>query len=293
MRMIRDFKRTEQAFTGEYWDNFKDGIYVCRNCGLPLFDAKSKFEASCGWPSFDDSFKFAVKELIDDDRTEVVCARCGIHLGHVFKGEAFTDKDIRNCVNSFSIKFIPLEQSEEYRNRTENTLNPQEIVLGGGCFWCIEAAMLRMPGVLNSVSGYAGGTTENPTYERVCSGTTGHAEVVRLTYDKNTIALTQLLDMFFRIHDPTSLNKQGNDVGTEYRSIIFYKNATEKDEIGQYIQEKQREFDQPIVTEVVPLTTIYEAETYHQRYFEKNPYAGYCQVIVRPKIDKVLSGISA
>lgn len=287
-RVIRD-KGTERAFTGEYWNLFKDGMYVCRQCGLPLFDAKAKFEAGCGWPSFDESYPYAVKELLDADgeRIEIQCARCGGHLGHVFKGEQLTEKDTRHCANSLSLKFIPRQDETEYRKTKVATVDPQEIVLGGGCFWCIEAAFLRMPGILDAVSGYAGGETENPDYESVVSGTTGHAEVVKIMYDAKTLSLEKVLQTFFLIHDPTTKDRQGNDVGAQYRSVIFYQHEEEEKKIQEYINDLQKQFRNPIVTEVLPLQKFYKAEPYHQRYFEKNPYAGYCQIVVRPKIEKV------
>lgn len=283
-------KGTEAPFSGEYENLYEDGIFACRQCGRPLFDAKAKFDAQCGWPAFDDTFPLAVKEFIDADgtRTEIVCARCNGHLGHVFRGEQFTQKNTRHCVNSLSIRFVPKSEQEGYTNRPENKLQLREIVLGGGCFWCIEAAMMRVPGILSATSGYAGGTVSNPTYESVCSGETGHAEVVKVIFDEGTISLQKLLDIFFKIHDPTTKDRQGNDVGTQYRSVIFYMNSEEKLEIEQYIGKKQQEYNSPIVTEILPLPAFFEAEKYHQRYFEKNPYAGYCQAIVKPKVDKVL-----
>jgi len=286
--IIKD-KGTEAPFSGEYWNYFKDGIYACRQCGLPLFDAKAKFEAGCGWPSFDASYPNAVKELLDIDgtRTEIQCARCGGHLGHVFRGEHHTQNDTRHCANSLSIKFIPKAEAEQYLKDTENMLNPNELVVGGGCFWCIEASLRRIPGVLDAISGYAGGTHENPRYEQVCSGNTGHAEVVKLIYDQKSLSREKLLDMFFKIHNPTTKDQQGNDIGSQYRSIIFYQNEAEERELQQYLVNKQAEYTAPIVTELKSLERFYPAEEYHQRYFEKNPYAAYCQAVVQPKIEKI------
>ncbi len=283
-------KGTEAPFSGEYWNTFEPGIFVCRQCGLPLFDAKAKFEADCGWPSFDATFPLAVKELLDADgeRTEIQCARCGGHLGHVFRGEQYTEKNTRHCANSLSIKFIPQNDQQNYLDDAKNQLNLQEIILGGGCFWCIEAAMLRMPGVVQAVSGYSGGAVQNPSYQQVCTGETGHAEVVKIIFDSNVISLQEILSLFFKIHDATTLNRQGNDVGTQYRSIIFYSTATEKSEIETFIAKEQENYSGKIITEIVAIMPFYQAEEYHQRYFEKNPYAGYCQAIVRPKVDKVL-----
>jgi peptide-methionine (S)-S-oxide reductase len=163
----------------------------------------------------------------------------------------------------------------------------EEIVLGGGCFWCLEAVYEKINGVLDVVSGYAGGTTPNPTYEQVCSGTTGHAEVVRVRYDPRLITEAQILDWFWKAHDPTTLNRQGADVGTQYRSILLYKDSAQKSRFEQSRNAAQRLFDRPIVTEIVPLTAFYTAEAYHQDYFRNNPNAGYCRFVITPKLNKL------
>ncbi len=165
----------------------------------------------------------------------------------------------------------------------------KEIVLGGGCFWCIEAVMRRVKGVKEAISGYAGGERPNPTYEQVCSGATGHAEVVKVVYDENEITLDELLDIFFAIHDPTTLNRQGADVGTQYRSVIYYENEEEKKAIEAAIERVQKEYKDPIVTEVSPKPEFYEAEGYHQNYYDENPMQGYCQVVIKPKVQKFLT----
>ena len=165
----------------------------------------------------------------------------------------------------------------------------KEIILGGGCFWCIEAVMRRVKGVKEAISGYAGGERPNPTYEQVCSGATGHAEVVKIVYDENEITLDELLDIFFAIHDPTTLNRQGADVGTQYRSVIYYENEEEKKAIEAAIERVQKEYKDPIVTEVSPKPEFYEAEGYHQNYYDENPMQGYCQVVIKPKVQKFLT----
>ncbi len=165
----------------------------------------------------------------------------------------------------------------------------KEIILGGGCFWCIEAVFRRVKGVKEAVSGYAGGERPNPTYQQVCSGATGHAEVVRVVYDENEITLDELLDIFFAIHDPTTLNRQGADVGTQYRSVVYYADEEEKQKIEAAIQRAQKEYDAPIVTEVSPKPEFYEAEAYHQNYYDQNPMQGYCQVVIKPKVQKFLT----
>jgi peptide-methionine (S)-S-oxide reductase len=160
--------------------------------------------------------------------------------------------------------------------------------LAGGCFWCLEAIYDDLIGVLDVVSGYAGGTTANPTYQEVCSGKTGHAEVVQITFDPQVITYKELLEVFFTIHDPTSLNRQGADVGTQYRSAIFYHTPEQKSTAEQVIKDIEAAgiWQKPIVTEVTPFTVFYPAEAYHQEYFRRNPYQGYCQVIIAPKVAK-------
>jgi peptide-methionine (S)-S-oxide reductase len=166
--------------------------------------------------------------------------------------------------------------------------NPQVATLGGGCFWCIEAVFDDLNGVISVESGYAGGTTMNPTYKQVCTGTTGHAEVTQITFDPNVITYKQLLQVFFTVHDPTTLNRQGADIGTQYRSVIFYHDPEQKATTEQVIQEitAAKIWDDPIVTEVAPLKAFYKAEDYHQEYFANNPDQMYCRVVVAPKVTK-------
>jgi peptide-methionine (S)-S-oxide reductase len=171
---------------------------------------------------------------------------------------------------------------------TSPTQDTQIATLAGGCFWCLEAVYTELKGVQKVVSGYAGGQTENPTYQAVCSGATGHAEVVQITFDPRLISYLELLQVFFTIHDPTTLNRQGADVGTQYRSAIFYHDPGQKAAADQVIAEIEAAqiWPQPIVTQVVPLTAFYPAEAYHQDYFKRNPYQGYCQVVIAPKVAK-------
>jgi peptide-methionine (S)-S-oxide reductase len=158
---------------------------------------------------------------------------------------------------------------------------------GGGCFWCTEAAMKELDGVASVTSGYAGGDTENPTYKQVCSGSTGHAEVVQVEYDSEVIGYDELLEVFFATHDPTQLNRQGPDVGTQYRSIVLYHDADQREQAEAYIAALDEEYDDEVVTELTALETFYPAEEYHQDYFEKNPNDAYCQMHAQPKIEKV------
>jgi len=163
----------------------------------------------------------------------------------------------------------------------------REIVLGAGCFWCTEAAYSMIPGVVSTMPGYAGGTTRDPSYEQVCTGSTGHAEVVRVEYDPVRISLESLLDIFMTIHDPTSLNRQGGDVGTQYRSIIFYSDEEDHVRIDAYLRKVQKEFSRPLVTEVRRLEAFYPAEEYHRQYFRQHPTESYCRVVIAPKLKKV------
>jgi len=168
----------------------------------------------------------------------------------------------------------------------------KKIVLGGGCFWCIEAVFKRVIGVASVQSGYGGGKRVNPSYEQICSGATGHAEVVTIMYDEDIIKLDDILDIFFDIHNPTTLNAQGSDKGTQYRSVIYYDTDEEKELILKYIEEIQLKFKDKIVTEVSKLPTIYKAEEYHQNYYDLNKNQGYCQVVISPKLDKLFKNFS-
>ncbi len=163
----------------------------------------------------------------------------------------------------------------------------KSIVLGGGCFWCIEAVYNRIKSV-EAISGYAGGTTKNPTYDDVVTGRTGHAEVVKVSYNPEVISLKEILEIFFDMHNPTTLNRQGNDIGTQYRSIILYNTPEEEKIIQTAIEEAQKHWRVPIVTEIAKLEEFYKAEEYHQRFYEKNPKYGYCRVIIAPKLDKLM-----
>jgi peptide-methionine (S)-S-oxide reductase len=173
-------------------------------------------------------------------------------------------------------------------NKTDQTANYQVATLAGGCFWCLEAVYTELKGVIKSVSGYSGGSVPDPTYRQVCGGATGHAEVVQVTFDAQQISFKELLEVFFTIHDPTTLNRQGNDVGTQYRSAIFYHDEDQKAIAGEVIKEIEAAgiWGRPIVTEVVPFTVFYPAEEYHQDYFKRNPAQPYCQVIIAPKVAK-------
>lgn len=166
-------------------------------------------------------------------------------------------------------------------------MSTSSIILGGGCFWCIEAVYRRIPGVVSADSGYAGGHVDNPDYRQICTGTTGHAEVVRVTFDPDTVSLAEILEVFWRAHDPTTLNRQGADVGTQYRSVIMYADEQQKQEAERSREQAQEHFSDPIVTEIVPEATFYPAEDYHQDFYENNPRQGYCRMVIQPKLKKL------
>jgi peptide-methionine (S)-S-oxide reductase len=182
-----------------------------------------------------------------------------------------------------------------------NTSNPapsshtnatELVTLGGGCFWCVEAIYQRIHGVKSVASGYAGGKTQNPTYQEVCSGLTGHAEVIQIEFDPAQVSLADILNVFWLAHDPTTLNRQGADTGTQYRSVIFYRNDTQKQVAEKSKQAAAASFKDPIVTQIVPFTKFFKAEDYHQSYFNNNPNQGYCTFVIRPKLEKVLKKLS-
>ncbi|MDQ7045218.1 MAG: peptide-methionine (S)-S-oxide reductase MsrA [Sulfurimonas sp.] len=163
------------------------------------------------------------------------------------------------------------------------------LVLGGGCFWCVEAVFLNVKGVLSAVSGYTGGLRANPTYENICTGATGHAEIIDILYDADSIGLDNLLDIFFEIHNPTTLNQQGADRGTQYRSVIYYESEAMQEEIVSFISKRQKDFTDTIVTEVSTLGEVYPAEAYHQNYYRLNENQGYCQAVIAPKLQKFMT----
>lgn len=178
-------------------------------------------------------------------------------------------------------------------NELSKSTNATELATyGGGCFWCVEAIFQRLDGVKSVVSGYAGGKTENPTYKEICGGDTGHAEVIQIEYDPKKISYAQLLDVFWQAHDPTTLNRQGADRGTQYRSIILYHDERQKQVAESAKKAAAGQFRDPIVTEIVPLTKFYKAEGYHQNYYNDNKNAPYCQFVIRPKLDKLLKKLS-
>lgn len=279
-------KGTEKPFSGEFVFTKEKGTYKCGGCGESLFTDDMKFESHCGWPSFDKEIAGGKIIQTEDNthgmkRTEITCAKCGGHLGHIFD-DGPTETGKRYCVNSGSLSFDPAKVTNP-KNTTET------ITLAGGCFWCIEAIFEELKGVSKVESGYANGKIENPTYKQVCSGNTGFAEAVQITYDKSIISLEELLEVFFTLHDPTTLNRQGADVGTQYRSGIYYHNEEQRKTAEKTIAtlNNNMAFENPIVTEVSQFKNFYKAENYHQEYYELNKEHPYCKVVIKPKMDKL------
>ena len=294
---------TERPFCSGFLNNKGTGVYACVGCNLPLFKSDTKFESGTGWPSFFQPIaKENVAEKTDQShgmtRIEVNCARCDSHLGHVFE-DGPRPTGLRFCINGEVLKFIPTAELKSIAEKIPTTKptsaakasssSRAEAVFAGGCFWCVEAVFEELDGVIEAVSGYAGGSKETANYRDVCTGATGHAEVVKIIYDPSKISYDKLLEVHFATHDPTTLNRQGNDVGPQYRSAIFYANEQEKELAKAFIDDlsESKAFKRPIVTTLEPLKAFYDAEQYHQNYACQNLNQGYIRGIALPKVQKV------
>ena len=259
-------KNTEKPFSGRYNDFYESGTYICKQCGLPLFKSEDKFNSGCGWPSFDDEIPSAIERKPEKDgRTEITCSFCGAHLGHVFEGENFTPKNIRHCVNSISLDFI----------QAGNEIVLKRALFAGGCFWGVEHLFKDIEGVLQTKVGYSGGSLKNPSYDEVCSGSTGHVEAVLVVYDSTKISYEELAKIFFEIHDFTQLNRQGPDFGEQYKSVVFYFDRAQMETALKIISElKKMGYD--VKTELKEALNFFPAEEYHQNYYEKTGKKPYC-----------------
>jgi len=264
-------KATERPYSGKYYKFNKEGTYLCKHCNAPLYRSSAKFDSGCGWPSFDEEIPGAVKRVLDEDgrRTEIVCAKCGGHLGHVFVGEGFTPKDTRHCVNSISLKF-----------QDDNASNVRKAYFAGGCFWGVEYYLEKEPGVIKVESGYMGGDKPNPTYQEVTKDNTGYMEVVEVIYDPKKINYESLARLFFEIHDPTQSDGQGPDIGERYKSAVFVSNPDEKRVIEKLIYILKSK-GYKVATEIKDKKTFYKAESYHQDYYQRKGYKPYCHGYVK------------
>lgn len=264
-RVIED-KGTEYPFTGEFNEHFVQGTYSCKRCDAELFRSHDKFASSCGWPSFDDEIEGAIKRELDADgrRTEILCNNCDAHLGHVFIGEGLTDKNLRHCVNSISLNFTP-----------DSSDSTKRAYFAGGCFWGVEYFFQNLDGVVETEVGYMGGHTKNPTYREVCTGQTGHLEVIEIAYDENKVTYEELVKLFFEIHDYAQVNGQGPDIGPQYRSAIFYSNDEERN-VNAALIDYLNKHEKSVATELIKVDTFYPAEDYHQEYYTNTGKQPYC-----------------
>ncbi|MDH6308323.1 peptide methionine sulfoxide reductase msrA/msrB [Dysgonomonas sp. PFB1-18] len=261
-------KGTEAPYTGEYTNNKRSGTYVCKRCNTPLYRSSDKFDSHCGWPSFDDEIKGAVKRIPDADgmRTEIICTHCGAHLGHVFLNEGFTAKETRHCVNSISLKFIP-----------EENKMIKKAYFASGCFWGTEYYFIKADGVKHTAVGFMGGHVDHPSYEQVCQKNTGHLETTEVEYDTSKTSYEDLVKLFFETHDFTQTNGQGPDIGPQYLSCLFYSDDAEKAIAEKHIK-VLTDKGYKVATMLKPVSTFWKAEDYHQQYYEHKGTKPYCHV---------------
>jgi peptide methionine sulfoxide reductase msrA/msrB len=270
-------KETERAFSSQMCSLFEPGLYACVCCDTLLFDSNEKFESGIGWPSFKRPIRPNVIAYHSDtsygmQRIEATCNTCEAHLGHVFP-DGPEPNGLRYCINAVALKKI--------------NGHLQKATFGGGCFWCTEAIFKQLIGVVSVESGYSGGETINPSYREVCTGTTGHAEVIQITFNANEISYRKLVQIHLSTHDPTQLNQQGADKGTQYRSIILTHDAEQGRIANEVISEMRDLFEEPIVTEIKPFKAFYRAEEEHQDYYANNLEAPYCKIVISPKLQKI------
>jgi len=266
-------KGTERAFSGKYVKTADKGVYRCKVCDAPLYKSDDKFDSHCGWPSFDDAIPGAIKEVADKDgrRTEIVCANCGAHMGHVFKGEGLTKKNVRHCVNSVSLQFDKKEASASTMKKA---------YFAGGCFWGVEYYFEKIQGVKEVISGFMGGRMSNPSYKDVIYKNTGHLETVEVVYDPSKVSYETLAKTFFEIHDPTQINGQGPDIGSQYLSAVFVNNKKERaitNKLMKILESKGLK----VATKVLNKTPFYTAEEYHQDHYERKGGTPYCHTRVK------------
>lgn len=262
-------KSTEAPFVGEYTDAHQPGSWLCRQCGLALFRADAKFASGCGWPAFFAAIEKTVTEIPDPDgkRTEIICSRCGGHLGHVFRGEGFTAENTRYCVNSCSLDFVT----------DLNIIDSEEAIFAAGCFWGVESLFKKLPGVVATEVGYTGGHIDSPTYSLICAGKSGHYEAIRVLYDPIKVSFKKVAQYFFEIHDFTQANGQGPDIGQQYQSAVFCYDDIQKKIVQELIQ-ILKEKNNTVATHILPVSIFWPAETYHQEYYQKTGKAPYCHI---------------
>jgi len=272
-------KDSESAHSTDLYSLLGAGNYACICCDTLLFDGNEEFESNTGWLSFtqpvkDNAVAYIKDVSCDGVRIDALCNTCNVHIGHVFQ-DGPKPGGLRYAINATALKKV------ESLDR--------KLTIGGGCFWCTEAVFNLLEGVTKVVSGYSGGKIHNPTYKEVSSGLTGHAEVVEITYNPAEIYLKDLLRIHLSTHNAATLIKQGSYTGTQYRSIIFYRNKQERETVVAVVNEMQEAYADPIVTEIVPYEQFYNAEQYHQEYYANNPDAGYCRAIIEPELKKFKS----
>jgi len=272
---------TERPFTGKFNDFWEEGVYVCAGCGTPLFLSATKYDHGTGWPSFTTPADEATVEYRDDfsllvKRVEVRCAVCGAHLGHVFD-DGPQPTYLHYCINSAALDFKPEAPAAGAGPDKAAAAATRTATFAAGCFWGVEHKLGKLPGVVSTVVGYTGGKTVNPSYEEVCSDKTGHAEAVQVTFDPGQVSYADLVRHFFAVHDPTQVDRQGPDRGTQYRSAIFFHDEAQRAEARKVMDELEasKKYKKRLATELVEASAFYRAEEYHQKYFEKHGYVCY------------------